>query len=85
MSLFFCRSVHLTVNIVFIAFIVVMVLRLLLLLLLLLLTILIIGITAHRRLMPRWSVVRVLWVEMLQRLPDAGHIRISENLGSRRL
>ena len=85
MSLLFCRSVHLTVNIVFIAFILVMMMVLRLLLLLLLLTVLVIGITAHRRLMPRWSVVSVLWVEMLQRLPDAGHIRISENLGSRRL
>lgn len=83
MSLFFCRSVHLTMDIVFIAFITLMVV--VLLLLLLLLTILVTRITTHGRLMPGWSVVSVLWVEMLQRLPVAGHIRVSENLGGRRL
>ena len=85
MKLFFCRSVHLTMNIIFVAFIGVMVMVLWWLRLLLLLAILVIGITAHRRLMPRWSIVSVLWVKMLQRLPNAGYIRISKNLGSRRL
>ena len=80
MSLFLCRPVHLTMYIVFIAWVLMMVM-----VLLLLLGILIIRITTHRRLMPRWSVVSVLWVKMLQRLPDAGHIRISKNLGGRRL
>ena len=85
MSLFFCRSVHLTMHIVFIALIVIMVMVLLLLLLLLLLTILVIRITTHRRLMPRWSVVSVLRMKMLQRLPITSHVRIPKNFGGRRL
>ena len=81
MSLFFGRSVHLAMYIILIAFIVVMVRMLLLLLLAILVT----RIAAYRRLMPRWSVVSVLGMEMLQGLPDAGHIRISKDLGGRRL
>ena len=85
MNLFLCRSVHLTVNIVLVAFTVVLVMVLQLLRFLLLLAILVIGITPHRRLMSRWGIVSILWMEMLQRLPNAGYVRISENLGSRRL
>lgn len=75
-------------DVVFIAYIMmvmVMLLRLRLRLLLLLLAILVIRVTAHRWLMPRWSVVSILWVEMLQRLSNPGHIRISEDFGGRRL
>ena len=67
-------------DIIFVAFIVVM-----LSLLRLLLAVLIVRITTHRQLMTRWSVVSVLWVEMLQRLPDPAYIRIPKNLRGRRL
>lgn len=80
MSLIFCRSVHLTMNIVLIAFIVVV-----MVVVWLLLAILIIRITAHWRLMPWRSVVSILWTDMLQRLPNAGHVRITKNLGGGRL
>ena len=71
-------------DVVFVAFIV-MLMMMLLRLRLLLLAILVIRVTTHRWLMPRWGVVSVLGVEMLQRLSNACHIRISKDFGGRRL